>query len=583
MSVTPSAVITPDPGTTFDFGTVVVGDSSATESVTVLNTGLFDLDVSDVSITGPDAADFELFHFCGLVFPSSFCSVFVTFNPSHDGDATATLTLTHNAPGSPATFELRGKGFLYVNTPASGTVTINDTTPTENQVLQANSQIVDPDGIGPITWTWEAETAPGSWTPVGTGTTFTPDDAQVGLALRVVARYTDQGLQPAQETITSDPTALVVNVNDLPTGVPVLADALQAAWPQEAAAISASTIGISDADGMVGVTFSYLWQQNSIGGTGAYINIAGATGPTFTPGQAQVNRKLRLVVLFTDNRGGNEVVVSAPTTNIVGDQFIGAGGNETFNGTIGRDSASGMGGSDTLSTGAGPDTVIGGNGNDTLDAGAGDDVIQFGLNDGFDAVTGGAGADRIEATANGAVIGLSSMTGIEVISANGFSGVTIVGSNAANTIDLSAVALTGIVSVDGAGGADNIVGSAVADVLLGGAGGDTIAGGAGDDTITGGAGNDTTNGNGGNDRLRFEANFGSDTVNGFDADPAGGQDRIDLAPLGIRAATFAANVTLTRNNNNTIVRIGANTITVVGVRPGNNRDQLTVADFLLAP
>ncbi|MDH5288668.1 MAG: heme peroxidase, partial [Acidimicrobiia bacterium] len=324
-----------------------------------------------------------------------------------------------------------------------------------------------------------------------------------------------------------------------------------------------------------GVSFSYIWQQNNIGGNGAYANIAGANGPTFTPGQAQVNRRLRVVVLFTDNRGANEVVVSAPTMNIVGDEFIGSGAAETFNGTAGRDIAFGMGGADILTMGAGDDTAIGGAGNDTINTGGGDDVIRFGVGDGTDAVTGGAGTDRVEAAADGAVIGLSSIQGSEAITADGFSEIRIAGTGGGDTLDFSGVILTGIVSIDGGGGADTITGSAADDALNGGGGADNLAGGTGADILNGGAGNDV---------LRFGANSGTDTINGFDADPAGGgQDLIDLSALGVRAADFATSVTLTRNNNNTIVRVGTTTITVVGVRPGNNPGQLDITDFVLAP
>ena len=56
---------------------------------------------------------------------------------------------------------------------------------------------------------------PGVWTDIGPGgPTFTPGDAESGLRLRVQARFTD--LLRAQETITSAPTAAVINVNDAP-------------------------------------------------------------------------------------------------------------------------------------------------------------------------------------------------------------------------------------------------------------------------------------------------------------------------------------------------------------------------------
>ena len=88
--------------------------------------------------------------------------------------------------------------------------------------------------------------------------------------------------------------------------------------------------------------------------------------------------------------------------------------------------------------GAGKDLISGRAGADAVSAGAGDDVIRFsGTGDGFDSVNGGTGSDRIEATATGTVIGLSSVSGVETISSNGYSSVTIAGTSAADHLDFT--------------------------------------------------------------------------------------------------------------------------------------------------
>jgi Ca2+-binding RTX toxin-like protein len=582
------------------FGDVTSGTTSAAQSITINNDGIAPLTVSSATLGGPDAASFVVTNGCTIVAPAGSCTIDVAFAPTALGAASATLTIVHNAAGSPLTYALSGMGVLFINTPASGTVTIDDTTPAEDQLLTVSEAIVDPDGIGPITFTWQAETAPAVWTPVGTGATFTPGDAQVGQALRVVATFNDLAAVPVAESVTSAATAPVTNVNDAPVGTPVLLDALQAVWPQESTVITAGTAGITDADGLG--TFSYQWQQR---GGGAFANIVGATASTFTPTQAQVSQRLRVVVTYTDLRGTLETLNSAETTNVVGDVFTGTAGADLFAGTAGRDNASGLASADNLSGGLGPDTinggggadainagdgddiVIGNGGDDTVSAGAGNDVIRVGLNDGFDAVTGGAGTDQIVATADGTVIGLSSLATVESITSNGFTGVTIAGNGNANTLNFAAVTLTGIGSIDGAGGADAITGTNLPDILLGGAGADNVAGGGGDDTITGGAGNDAMNGNAGLDTFVFEATFGADTITGFDANPTGGQDLLDISALGITSATFAANVTFAASGGgaNTVVTIvGGGTITVLGAAPaGAVAQRVTIADFILAP
>ena len=96
----------------------------------------------------------------------------------------------------------------------------------------------------------------------------------------------------------------------------------------------------------------------------------------------------------------------------------------------------------------------------------------------------------------------------------------------------------------GLGGDDVILGDWGADTIRGGGGNDDINGGAGDDWIAGGAGDDRLNGGAGADLFVFGESFGVDTIVGFDGDPFGGQDLIDLRGLGITAASFAVEVAI---------------------------------------
>ncbi|HYM52507.1 MAG TPA: peroxidase family protein [Candidatus Dormibacteraeota bacterium] len=201
---------------------------------------------------------------------------------------------------------------LVVNSPPVGTVQISNTSPIQGQLLTATQAFTDGDGInaGTLVFRWQAETAPGVWLPVGIGATFTPNAATVGLRLRVVATYTDG--EGEAENVTSDPTAAVANVNDPPVGAPALSNTA----PQQGQALTASTAGISDADGLVGVTFTFQWQE-SLGGA-AFTNIPGATAATFTPTAAQAGRTLRVVVSFTDNQGTAEQLASAGSAIVIG-------------------------------------------------------------------------------------------------------------------------------------------------------------------------------------------------------------------------------------------------------------------------
>ena len=260
-------------------------------------------------------------------------------------------------------------------------------------------------------------------------------------------------------------------------------------------------------------------------------------------------------------------------------------GSTPLTGTAGPDVYHGGTSNDNLSTGAGDDLVSGDAGDDTITTGAGDDTITFsGTNEGFDSVTGGAGVDAIVAVADNTSIGLRSLSTVEGITADGHSGVRILGSTLNDVLNFTNVTLTGILSIDGGGGNDALTGSAADDVIIGRAGTDTLNGGLGSDTIEGGGGNDTMNGGNGNDTFRYltvAGGFGGDTIANFDASPTGGQDLIDLGGLGITAANFVTNVAISNaGGGNTLVTIaGHGTIRLAGVTVGN----VSSTDFLVGP
>jgi len=251
----------------------------------------------------------------------------------------------------------------------------------------------------------------------------------------------------------------------------------------------------------------------------------------------------------------------------------GGAGSDTITGSTAADRITGGAGIDTLNGDNGDDVIVGGADDDTLNGQGGNDTFQVGPGDGFDDISGNAGAtDTIIATADNTVIGLRSIATVEAVTAGGRSGVTIAGNGAANVLNFGGVTLTGIGSIDGAGGDDNITGTAAADLIIGGAGADLMNGGAGLNTF------------------KFAAGFGADIINGFDANPnAPGQDRLDISALGITAATFGANVAIAAapvvagQPAGTQVTIGGNTIRINGVGfPGTVANQITIADFILA-
>ena len=365
-----------------------------------------------------------------------------------------------------------------------------------------------------------------------------------------------------------------LRANTLPTGAPTVDDVS----PIEGQVLVGSTGSIADVDGLTNSSFSYQWQQSAVGGAGVITDIPGAVGATLPVSQGQVNRRLRVVVTFTDDLGSVQTSVSA-LTGIVADLFLGSAAAETLLGTLVDDELRGGGGNDNLNGNGGNDLISGDAGDDTLAGGTGNDIFEVtGTADGFDSINGGTGADVVRAMSNGTAVGLRSLVGVETVSANGFSGVTIAGSALADSLNFATVTLTGITGINGGFGNDVIAGSAASDVINGGAGNDQLTGNAGADTLRGGGGVDTlTPGNGNDIVLAGAGDTGTATVVGFDSNPAGGQDLIDLRGLGVTVANFATSVARTQVGANTRITIGSMIIVLNGV----NVTTVTAQDFVL--
>lgn len=168
----------------------------------------------------------------------------------------------------------------------------------ENQTLTANtSAINDADGLGTFSYQWLRN---GANITGATAATYTTGDADVGSRLSVRVSYIDN--QGTAESLTSAETASVQNVNDTPSGSPVINGVLR-----EAETLTADVSGITDNDGLG--TFSYQWLRN--GST-----IVGATGTTYSTSNADVGANLAVRITYTDVQGTVETVTSASTASI---------------------------------------------------------------------------------------------------------------------------------------------------------------------------------------------------------------------------------------------------------------------------
>ena len=200
-----------------------------------------------------------------------------------DGDGTAeTVTSASTVP------------IANVNDAPTGAVTI-DGSAVEDQTLSANtSALADADGLGALSYQWLRN---GVAIGGATASAYTLGDADVGTLIRVAVSYTDG--QGTSESITSAATGPVANVNDAPTGAVTISGSAI-----EDQTLTANTSAVADADGLG--TFSVQWLRNGVA-------IGGATASTYTLGDADVGRQIRVTVSYTDGQGTAESITSAHT------------------------------------------------------------------------------------------------------------------------------------------------------------------------------------------------------------------------------------------------------------------------------
>ncbi|MDA9020119.1 Ig-like domain-containing protein, partial [Flavimaricola sp.] len=187
---------------------------------------------------------------------------------------------------------------INVNDDPTGSVLIRGSA-LENEVLEADtSTLADEDGLGPLSYQWLRN---GGEITDATADQYQLTQEDVGAQISVRVSYTD--LQGTDETVTSEPTGFVSNVNNAPVG-PVLISGVA----QEDELLTADVSGITDADGLG--DFSYQWLRD--GDT-----IAGATGTTYRLTQADVGKQITVVASYTDGQGTEESVPSEPTETII--------------------------------------------------------------------------------------------------------------------------------------------------------------------------------------------------------------------------------------------------------------------------
>ena len=239
------------------------------------------------------------------------CVTFAGGNPEDDTlppqplDESATETFQEESDPIPSS------GSAEARQDAAGDTGSTGDGPLQNVPLVIDlSDLTDPDGLGTPSVQWqEYDANRGTWTKIDGATTqtFTPRQRHVGNRLRVALEYLDGGGN--LESIVTQPTPPVRNVNDPPMGELGLVGT-QAQYETLRADISA----IRDEDGIGPIT--YFWEISSDGNTWQRYRQGEWQGDTITLTQDEVGRYLRAVIRYADGYGAAERVNSPATDPI---------------------------------------------------------------------------------------------------------------------------------------------------------------------------------------------------------------------------------------------------------------------------
>lgn len=191
------------------------------------------------------------------------------------------------------------------NAPFTALVLVNGVE-REGQPLTATYHNQDDDDgltINTPTWQWMRD---GVAIAGATSDTYTLTQDDVGAVITAELSWVDDSNNPAG-TATSAGTGPIENVNQAASGSVTL---VGIATEGETLSIdSSSMLTISDTDGTDNATYTYQWTRGGV-------DIDGATGATYTTGHDDVGAAIAVKVMFTDDQGTDEEVVSAATANI---------------------------------------------------------------------------------------------------------------------------------------------------------------------------------------------------------------------------------------------------------------------------
>ena len=181
--------------------------------------------------------------------------------------------------------------------PATGQPTISGTAQVDRVLTADTSGISDVDGLTNVSYNYQWLSSRDVEINGATSSTYTVQESDKGKGIKVRVTFTDDA--GYDETLTSAPTGAVVAGN-----APTISGAARVGQ-----VLTASTSGISDADGLTNVAYTYQWLADDA-------EISGATSSSYTLTTAEQGKTIKVKVFFDDDEGNAEQRTSAATAAV---------------------------------------------------------------------------------------------------------------------------------------------------------------------------------------------------------------------------------------------------------------------------
>ena len=193
---------------------------------------------------------------------------------------------------------------------ATGAPTISGTAQVGQTLTASTSGISDGDGLDDVSYSYQWIRNDGtndSDISGATSSTYALVDADEGKTIKVKVSFTDDAGN--DESLTSAATGTVAaRPNRAATGAPTITGTAQVGQT-----LTVGTSGISDADGLTNVSYSYQWISND---GSSDTDITGATSSSYTLVSADEGKTIKATVTFTDDRDNEESLTSAATGEV---------------------------------------------------------------------------------------------------------------------------------------------------------------------------------------------------------------------------------------------------------------------------